>query len=472
MALAELRGVRYRYPGAPRDALAGVDLELRPGELVLLAGASGSGKSTLLRAIAGLVPHFHGGEFAGRVVTAGLDTRSASAAAVCARAGLVFQDPEAGSVALTVEREVAFPLENAAWPAGTLLERVAAALREAGAGQLANRRLAELSGGELQRVALAAALAPGPPLLLLDEPTSQLDPGAADALALHLRTLCREHGRAVVVGDHRTERLEAVADRVVVLDGGRVVADGRPGEVVLPPSAPPPLAVGRAGGQPLAELRGVAAGYGTHLVVRRAEVVLPAGTVTALSGENGAGKTTLARVLAGLHRPAAGQVLLGGEDVTAQPAERRFPRVGFVAQDPGRYLLHERVDEEVGYALRLAGVGRGDRALRVAAVLDELGLASAAARHPRDLSGGERERVALASILVAEPSVLVLDEPTRGMDVAARAALAARLRLHAEDGGAVLLITHDRGFADAVADRHAELGGGELYAGQAQEVLR
>jgi energy-coupling factor transport system ATP-binding protein len=472
MAVAELTGVRYRYPGAPREALAGVDLELRAGELVLLAGASGSGKSTLLRALAGLVPHFHGGRFSGRVLTDGLDTRSVPPAVVCARAGMVFQDPEAGSVALTVEREVAFPLENAAWPVPALLDRVGAALLEAGAAQLAGRRLAELSGGELQRVALAAALAPGPPLLLLDEPTSQLDPGAADALALHLRALCHDHGRAVVVGDHRTERLEAVADRVLVLEHGRVVADGRPGEVVLPPSAPPALAVGRAGGEPLAELRGIAAGYGANLVVRRADVVLPAGTVTALSGENGAGKTTLARVLAGLHAPAAGKVFLLGRDVTALAAERRFPRVGFVGQDPGRYLLHEQVDEEVGYALRLAGVGRGDRARRVAAVLDELGLGHAATRHPRDLSGGERERVALASILVAEPAVLVLDEPTRGMDVAARAALAARLRRHAEDGGAVLLITHDRGFADAVSDRHAELGGGELFVPRTEEVLR
>jgi energy-coupling factor transport system ATP-binding protein len=472
MAVAELTAVHYRYPGAPREALAGVDLELQAGELVLLAGASGSGKSTLLRALAGLVPHFHGGSFSGRVLTDGLDTRSVSPAAVCARAGLVFQDPEAGSVALTVEREVAFPLENAAWPVATLLDRVGEALLEAGAARLLGRRLAELSGGELQRVALASALAPGPPLLLLDEPTSQLDPGAADALALHLRNLCHEHGRAVVVGDHRTERLEAVADRVVVLEHGRVVADGRPGEVVLPPSSPPPLAVGRAGGEPLAELRGVAAGYGANLVVRRADVVLPAGTVTALSGENGAGKTTLARVLAGLHAPVAGQVLLGGREVTALPAERRFPRVGFVGQDPGRYLLHERVDEEVGYALRLAGVGRGDVARRVAAMLEELGLAHAATRHPRDLSGGERERVALASILVAEPVVLVLDEPTRGMDVAARAALAARLRRHADDGGAVLLITHDRGFADAVADCHAAIGGGELLVPRSEEVLR
>src|SRR5262249_2630821 len=183
MALADLTSVRYRYPGSPRAALAGVDLELHGGELVLLAGASGSGESSLPRALSGLVPHLHGGRFAGRVLVGGPATPTAPPAAPCAQAGIVFQDPEAGSVALTVDREVAFGLENAAWPVETLPGRLREALAEAGAGHLAGRRLGELSGGELQRVALAAALAPGPPLLLLDEPTSQLDPPAAHAPA-------------------------------------------------------------------------------------------------------------------------------------------------------------------------------------------------------------------------------------------------------------------------------------------------
>jgi energy-coupling factor transport system ATP-binding protein len=461
-AIAELRAVRYRYPGAPRDALAGVDLSLRPGELVLLAGASGSGKSSLLRALCALVPHFHGGRFSGRVVVDALDTRSAPPGAVCARAGLVFQDPEAGAVMLTVEREVAFGLENAGVAPSLMPGRVREALAAAGALPLLGRRLDQLSGGELQRVALAAALAPAPPLLLLDEPTSQLDPDGADALVAHLRELCDRLGVCVVVADHRTDRIAAAADRVVLMEAGAIVADGAPAEVELPVASPPPAAALQGGAVPLARLAGIAAGFPGRDVLRATSLDLPAGTVTALAGPNGAGKTTLARVLAGLHRPAAGRVELCGDDVTDVPAERRFPRIGYVGQDPGRYLLHERVCDEVAWALDLRGTPAAERDRAVAAAIRRLGLDGLERRHPRDLSGGERERVALASVLVAEPRVLVLDEPTRGMDTASKQALAALLREHAANGGASLVVTHDAGFAAGAADRHARLADGAL----------
>jgi energy-coupling factor transporter ATP-binding protein EcfA2 len=460
MDAARLSAVRYRYPEARADALAGVDLRLAPGELVLLAGGSGSGKSTLLRALCGLVPHFHGGSFSGRCVVAGFDSAAVPPARLCAGAGIVFQDPEAGAVMLTVEHEVAFPLENAAWPAREIRPRVVEALAACGVGRLLPRRLATLSGGELQRVALAAALAPRPSLLLLDEPTSQLDPAGADALARAVRDLCDREGVAAVVADHRTARLERVADRVVVLEAGRVAADGRPGEVRLPPEAPAPAAAGAEAGETVGELVGIDAGHAGSSVLRGASLRLAAGTVTALAGRNGAGKTTLARVLAGLHPVRAGAVLLGGEDVTAVAAERRFPRVGYVGQDPGRYLLHERVDDEVSYALRLACRPDAEVRARCAETLVQFALDGLASRHPRDLSGGERERVALASVLCARPRLLVLDEPTRGMDSVARAALCACLRDHAARGGAVLVITHDEAFAAAVADRRAVLEDG------------
>ncbi len=203
----------------------GVDLELAAGELVLLAGPSGSGKTTLLRTLCGLVPHFHGGRFGGRCRVAGLDTRHARPAEICARAGIVFQDPEAGTIMLSVDREVAFPLECAAWPADEIEGRVEAALGEAGASHLRGRATGELSGGELQRVALAAALARRPPLLLLDEPMSQLDPQAATAFGARLRALA-DAGVCVVITEHRIERIAAHADRIVRLEAGRIVSDG------------------------------------------------------------------------------------------------------------------------------------------------------------------------------------------------------------------------------------------------------
>jgi energy-coupling factor transport system ATP-binding protein len=459
---AELSRVSYRRAGAHAPALRDVSLRLQPGQLVLLAGATGSGKSTLLRVLCGLVPHFHGGTFAGRCIVGGLDTSTAPVAQVCARAGIVFQDPEAGALMLGVEREVAFGLQNRGVPTGEISARVESALADAGAAGLLGRRLATLSGGELQRVALAAALATDPQLVLLDEPTSQLDPNGADDLARRLRTLCAARGACVVVADHRTERLAAVADRVIVLAGGRIVADGPPHDTPLPASAPPPLARPTSGGAVLARLDGVEAGYGGVPLVRELGLDLRAGTVTALHGPNGAGKSTLARVLAGLHAPSAGTVEVLGRDVTDLPAERRFPQVGYLGQDPGRGLLRERVRDEVAYGLRHAGLASADIDARLTDWLQRLGLTALADEHPRDLSGGERERVALASVLAPGPAVLVLDEPTRGMDAEARAVLVALLRSHAANGGAALIVTHDAGIAEAVADVRLELQSGQL----------
>jgi energy-coupling factor transporter ATP-binding protein EcfA2 len=453
--LAQLSGVRYRPPGAEHDALAGVDLELAAGELVLLSGPSGSGKTTLLRTLCGLVPHFHGGRFGGRCLVAGLDTRAARPAQICARAGIVFQDPEAGTIMLSVDREVAFPLECAAWPPAEIATRVGEALAEAGAGHLRARPTGQLSGGELQRVALAAALAGRPPLLLLDEPMSQLDPQAAAALGARLRALA-DAGACVVVTEHRIERIAAHADRIVRMDAGRIVADG-PGEDERRPHA---SAHARAAGDPLAELVGIAAGYPGRAVLTGAELVLGAGSVTALAGENGSGKSTLARVLCGLHAAASGSVRLGGEDVTPLPIEQRFPRVAFVSQDPGRVLLRERVDDEVEFGPRQLGWPADERRRAVASVLASVGLTALASRHPRDLSGGERERVAVAAALVSRPRVLVLDEPTRGMDDETSTRLVGLLHAHAADGNAALLLTHDLELARRAADRRLTLVGG------------
>jgi energy-coupling factor transporter ATP-binding protein EcfA2 len=197
-------------------------------------------------------------------------------------------------------------------------------------------------------------------------------------------------------------------------------------------------------------------------VLRGASLELRAGQVVTLRGPNGGGKTTLLRVLAGLHRPAAGRVVLAGRDVTATPAERRFPELGLVGQDPGRHLLTERVDDEVAFAVRRLGLGGRERRARVDETLEALDLGGLAGRHPLDLSAGERERVALGAILAARPGVIALDEPTRGMDPARKAALAALLRARAGEGAAVVVATHDAGFARAAGDVALELAGGAV----------
>jgi energy-coupling factor transport system ATP-binding protein len=454
MSVAVCSGLGFRYSGAPNEAIADIDLELEAGEIVLIEGASGSGKSTLLRALAGLVPRLHGGRFRGRCVVGGLDTREAAPQAVAARAALAFQDPEAQGVMRTVEHDVAFGPECLGRPAARVAADAAWALSAAGAEHLRERPLDELSTGERQRAALAAVLALRSPIVLLDEPTAQLDGAATAALAETLSSLARE-GVCIVVAEHRVERLVPIADRRLSMIDGRLVADTDAADPVAP--VPPP-----AEGPVALRAERLAAARGARTVLADVDLELRAGSVTALTGANGAGKTTLLRALAGLDRPAAGRVLLGGDDVTVAPIEARFPRLALVTQDPGRHLLCERVRDEVAFALEQLGVPRPERERRVAETLAWAGLAALAERHPLDLSVGERERVAIAAIAVARPRVLLLDEPTRGMDPRRRSWLAASLLDLARDGVAVLVATHDLGFARACAHRELQVAGGRL----------
>jgi energy-coupling factor transport system ATP-binding protein len=481
-----LERVTYTYPGGERPALADVSLRVEPGEFVVLAGGSGSGKSTLLRAAAGLVPHFHGGEFGGRLLAGGLDSREHGPAELSAVAGSLFQDPETQVVMGTVRAELAFPLENRGWGAAAVARGVEEAALALGVAGLLDRSTHELSGGELQRVALGAALAARPRLLLLDEPTSQLDPVAGDELLGVLRRVNEEWGTAVVLAEHRLERCLAAADRVIALDGGAVTIDADPrGFLEQAPDAlrtpgarlfslaglaPPPVAVKDAraalrarglGGAPdagppapapsgsLARVFRRRAAMPAALafervwyeiprgptVLRGVELALAPGERVALMGRNGAGKSTLLRLAAGLAEPTRGRVVRAG-------------RVSLLLQNPGDYLVAERVGEELP-----------------AAALEAAGLGALAGRHPRDLSGGERQRLALAIVLQGEPPVAVcLDEPTRGMDRGHKDALAARLRELASAGAAVLVATHDAEFVAAWAERTVLLGDGAPVA--------
>ncbi|MGZ6707251.1 MAG: ABC transporter ATP-binding protein [Solirubrobacteraceae bacterium] len=488
MSTLALEHVTYTYPRAAAPALRDVSLRVEPGEFVVLAGLSASGKSTLLRAACGLAPHFHGGRFAGRAVVGGLDTREHGPADLSAACGTLFQDPETQVVLSTVRSELAFGLENAgAGPAAVArgVEEVALAL---GIEGLLDRSTSELSGGELQRVALGAALATRPSLVLLDEPTSQLDPVAGDELVWLLRRLNEEWGTAVLLAEHRLERCLGHADRVVVMEGGAVVCDAAPraflewaaahAPALQTPGArlfaraglrPPPAGVkearatlrahgllppdpGPVSETPLPRRRGRrdaalrARGLWAELpggrsVLRAVDLELAPGERVALMGRNGAGKSTLLRHLAGLAKPTRGRVQAAG-------------RVALLLQNPGDYLLAERVGDEASPA-----------------ALEAVGLAALGDRHPRELSGGERQRLALAVVLDGgePPCAVLLDEPTRGMDRAAKGELADRLR---DLDAAVIVATHDAEFAAAVAPRVVLLADGRPVAdAAAEEVL-
>lgn len=497
MTVLEYRGVGFEYPGA-HVALVDVSLAFEAGTLTVVAGSSGSGKSTLLRAANGLVPHSTGGTFHGDVIVAGRSTRDHRPRDLVDVVGFVHQDPEAQFVVDHVEADLAFALENLGVDPASMRRRVEEALDMLGVAHLRDRDPATLSGGERQRCAIAGALVAQPRVLVLDEPTSQLDPQGADDVVAALVRLNHDTGTTVVIAEHRLDRIAAFADRCLLLDGGRVVADGAPRAVLGNyPGAPMvtrlghalgwdplPLTVkearthaaaglarGRrteadssssaaaaasaaAGGEVLVEARGAGVTFERTAALVNLDLTVRAGRVVALLGRNGAGKTTALRALAGLVR-------------TTGTIDRRA-RAGYVPQDPNALLHATTVRDEVRTTTRLlrldeSGVDRW---------IDRVGLRESAHRHPRDLSGGERQRVAVAAVGVGEPRLLLLDEPTRGMDAPSRDALARAIVEHARGGGAVVLATHDVELAALVAHEVVVLGDGEIVAaGEARAVL-
>ena len=501
--MIHLRDVSYTYPGQPSPALVDLALDIPDGSLTLVVGPSGDGKSTLLRTLNGLVPHFYGGRFVGRVRVAGVDPVALTPRRMGRHVGFVFQDPESQFVVSRVEDELAFGMENFGIAPAVMAERVAWALEALGIGHLRDRRVETLSGGEKQRVAIAAVLTLQPDVLVLDEPTSQLDPvGAADVLAA-LDELHRRAGLAVVVAEHRVERVVESASHALTVTAGRV-SFGAPRDLLAahrlaPPVTrlgaalgwrPAPLTVAEARslaahdprlrdavgpnwadagatGDVLLDIRDAQFEYPGLTALRGVDLAVAEGEVVALMGANGAGKTTLLKLAMGLLRPREGQVRVDGEAVRGGDTVRLARRIAYVPQDPSALLFADRVRDEVSFTRRAQGLaGEGD-------ILARLGLTDLADAYPRDLSVGQRQRVALAAVLAAEPRLLLLDEPTRGLDTRQKTDLAAFLREQARQGRGVLLTTHDVEMAAAAADRIVVLEAGEMRdVGPTADVMR
>jgi energy-coupling factor transport system ATP-binding protein len=513
MRVIDFENVTFTYPAAEQPALRQVSLHIPPGELCLVFGPSGGGKSTLLRCANGLVPHFSGGRLEGRLRVNGLDPLHLSVYDMSQVVGFVFQDPEAQFVVDRVEDEIAFALENLAMPPDEIEPRVEMALRLLELSAVRSRRLDTLSGGERQRVAIAAALALRPRLLVLDEPTSQLDPHAADEVLQALVRLNRELGLSVLLSEHRLERVLPYASRAVYLEAGQPGAiSGEPRDVLRQVGLNPPVvSLGKALGwqplplsveeaqqlakhhltttlpahtdwigkptpgipprsQPALRAEGLQVSYGSQPALRGVSLELYARQITALMGPNGAGKTTLLRCMVGLTKPQAGSMWVGGESISGRPVAEICRKVGYLPQDPNALLFADTVEEELLVTLR--NHQRSPQAGEVADLLSRLGLEHKAAAYPRDLSTGERQRVALGAVLVAHPGVLLLDEPTRGLDYASKQTLVGLLRGWREEGMAIVLVTHDVELAAEAADRVILLENGSVTAsGSPQEVL-
>ena len=502
--MIELHGAGVTFAGSEVPVLRGIDLVVPEGELALVVGRTGSGKTTLLRTVNGLVPHFSGGTLHGRVVVNGRDTRTHRPRDLADVVGFVGQDPLAGFVTDTVEDELAYGMESLGLPTDVLRRRVEETLDLLGLADLRARPLADLSGGQQQRVAIGSVLTTHPRVLVLDEPTSALDPLAAEEVLATLQRLVHDLGLTVLLAEHRLERVVQYADQVVLLTGSGGVVHGAPAEVLRDsPVAPPVVELGRvAGWDPLpltvrdarrrsgplramladqeppasgpallgspvaplvAECRDLVVRYGRVPAVQGVTTQVAAGAVVGLMGRNGAGKSTLLKSFVGLQRPAAGSVTVGGLVPGSLRPSALLRHAGMVPQVPSDLLYASSVARECAQADRDAGVEAGTtldlfRRLSPGIPLDQ---------HPRDLSEGQRLTLALSVVLAARPPLLLLDEPTRGLDYTAKHRLVEILRdLTSEAGGghAVLLATHDVELVAEVATRVLVMADGELVA--------
>ncbi|MEU7134073.1 ATP-binding cassette domain-containing protein [Streptomyces sp. NPDC046261] len=525
--------VSVSYDGASHRAIADIDLTVPEGELCLLVGPSGVGKSTLLGTVSGLVPHFTGGTLHGRVTVAGRDTRTHKPRELADVVGTVGQDPLAHFVTDTVEDELAYGMESLGIAPATMRRRVEETLDLLGLAPLRDRPLATLSGGQQQRVAIGSVLTAHPKVLVLDEPTSALDPAAAEEVLAVLQRLVHDLGTTVLLAEHRLERVVQYADQVILLPApGAAPVVGEPAEVMavspvhppvvdlgrlagwsplplsvrdarrkaaslrerLAPLAPPDRAPAPAGtpapaprsrgarllrgaGRPAAAagaepaaaaVEGLAVRHGRVDALRDVALSVRGGETVALMGRNGAGKSTLLRTLVGMHRPARGSVHVGGAVPHRTGPRELLRHVGLVPQEPRDLLYADTVGAECAAADHDAGAEPGTCRALVAELLPGV----ADATHPRDLSEGQRLALALAVVLTARPPLILLDEPTRGLDYAAKARLVEILRGLAGRGHAIVLATHDVELAAELAHRVVILAEGEVVAdGPTAEVV-
>lgn len=505
-SIAELDHVRYRYPGATTPVLDDVSWIIPSGAFVLLAGPSGSGKSTLLRCLNGLVPHFSGGAFGGEVLVRGRDTRKVGPRDLSADVGFVFQDPESQLVTDRVDAELAFSLEQHGVDRTTMRKRVEETFDLLGIAHLRDRHPSHLSGGEQQRVAVAAALSMHPTMLVLDEPTSQLDPWGAEDVLAALTRLNEDLGITIVLAEHRLERALHRADHVRVMrlpparsfEGTADEVVARIDPVALPPvtrlgralSLPtPPLTVKgaraafrsaialpesgppsdqrTAPGAVVARIEGASVDLDRRPVLDAVSLIVREGEFVAVMGRNGSGKTTFLRTLLGLESIRSGTIVTCGVNVVRDGPAALGKLVGYLPQQARVVFFKERVVDELAYTI--ASRGGGDM---VEDAVDRFGLEGLEDRHPLDLSGGERERAALATVMAGRPALLLLDEPTRGMDAWRKRDLALRLRALQDQGVTILMATHDVELVAQFASRVVMLGHRDIVAdGTPREVL-
>ena len=514
MPLLQAKIKSFKYYGAAKPSLGEITLSVQPGEFVILTGRAGSGKTTLCYVLTGVIPHSVEGEYDGQVKIDGHDLNTLRLAHISTLCGFVLQSPEYQLFNLTVKDDVAFGPENLVLPSGEVLERIADSLGQVGLEGFGDRNSDLLSGGQMQRVVLASILAMRSNLLILDQPAAELDPIGREQIYENLRRLNQEGGKTIVVVEDRLSDVARYADRIVLLENGEIARSAEPSvffadravftsglripaaarlhhylesrdyspgalDLDIPSTAEryrqllngrksiarptPESGQGASLTEPIIQIESLTHTYPTGLTaLRDVNLSVGQGEFTAIIGENGAGKTTLARHLIGLLRPTAGRIFVKGKDISGQSTARLSNQVGYLFQDPDYQIFSNSVHDEVAFALKIRKTPVAEIERRVTAVLEALGLAEYRELHPYRLSRGQRQRLALASIFVADPPVLVVDEPGTGLDYTETLKIMELLAGRNRQGATILFITHDIEMVLRYARRSVVLSHGEL----------
>ncbi len=526
MGLIEVKDLKYTYPRSEKPVLTDISLTVKPGEFILLTGPSGCGKTTFCRCLNGLVPKFYSGVMEGSVKIAGLDTRENPIMRLAQHVGLIFQNPDNQIFALTVEKDIAFGLENLGVGKEDMYREIEWAVESTGLQQLRQRATHELSGGQKQRLTIASVLVMRPEIIVMDEPTAFLDPVGAEHIFSVLNRLNKELGITIILIEHRMDLAAKYVDRMIVFDEGRVVQDGEPSTVFaddqtrllgvgtprvfelarrlssrgvhfsrLPVSAQqfydefktrlPEHKLSGAEGlddlstftgeyhHPVIEVKDVCFSYpGGVEALRDVSLTIYRGDYVAIMGENGAGKTTLVKHFNGLLKPSRGEVVVDSVNVSTLSVAQLARNIGLVFQNPDDQLFEETVEKEISFALRNFGFDEPVIEQRVTWALNLLDLTEYRHRSPFTLSGGERKRVALASVLAWDPDILVLDEPTIGQDYGQKERLRHFLTHLRSQGKTVVVVTHDVEFVAESQPRIVLMAGGRIVDdGTAKKIM-
>jgi energy-coupling factor transport system ATP-binding protein len=528
MGIVKVEDLSYTYPNSDEPAIKDINLDIKAGEFVLLTGPSGCGKTTFCRTLNGLIPKFYNGTLTGKVTVNDLDVSEHSTMDLAQSVGLIFQNPDNQIFALTVEKDIAFGLENLGVSKADMNREIDWAAETTGIEKLRNRATHELSGGQKQRLTIAGILAMHPSIIVMDEPTSFLDPVGAEHIFDVLHRLNKDYGMTVIIIEHRIDIAAKYVDRIIVFDKGMVRSDGKPEEILanedtkllgvgiprildlakrfksddlfspLPLSAtnfydqisnklslrdiprvkdsiPEDLLAlaGEYHHNPLIEVKDVHYSYpGNVKALRGVNLTINSNDYVAIMGENGAGKTTLVKHFNGLLRPKSGSITISGEDISKTSVAQLARKIGLVFQNPDDQLFEESVEKEIGFALHNFGFKQDMIDKRVTWALNLLDISQYREKSPFTLSGGERKRVAMASVLAWDPDILVLDEPTIGQDYGQKERLRHFLTQLRTQGKTVVIVTHDVEFVAESQPHIVLMAQGNVVAeGSTKEVM-